>query len=558
MALMLFKNQSFLLFLIPFIILFPLLTFSSSSPPYRPTVTGGRWVVLQTSVGVSAMHMQVLNNNKVIFFDRTDMGPSNLSLPSSVACRNNDEILKPDCTAHSAIYDIVTNTFRPLTIQTDAWCSSGAVDANGTLIQTGGYHGGEHVIRTFEPCNDDTSDWVEYPGALKDRRWYASNQILPDGRIIVIGGRRAFTYEFYPKTDGYDNAVNLRFLVETRDPGEENNLYPFLHLLPDGNLFVFANKKSILLDYKNNIILKRYPDIPGQDKRNYPSTGSSVLLPLRLTEETLVVEVMICGGAPNGAYNMSNINRVFLPASSSCGRLKLSDPHPAWVMEDMPMPRVMPDMLILPTGDVILINGAGNGTAGWEDAVNPVLNPVLYMPREDPTRRFVILNPTSTARMYHSSALLMPDGRILVGGSNPHRNYNFTAYPYPTELSLEAFNPYYLDSRHAPIRASILTIETGETMSYGGTFSVTFVLSMYMPNRGIEVSIITPSFSTHSFAMNQRMVVLNIVGVTQLSTVAYKVSVNGPTNANVLPPGYHMLFVVHAGIPSVGVWVKVA
>jgi len=88
-------------------------------------------------------------------------------------------------------------------------------------------------------------------------------------------------------------------------------------------------------------------------------------------------------------------------------------------MEFMPAPWVMNDMLLLPTGDVILINGAthGNGSAGWDDARNPV----LYLPDEDPPRGFVVLNPRKNPRMYHSTAALLPDGKVLVGGSNPYK-----------------------------------------------------------------------------------------------------------------------------------------
>lgn len=60
------------------------------------------------------------------------------------------------------------------------------------------------------------------------------------------------------------------------------------------------------------------------------------------------------------------------------------------------------------------------------------------------------MNPTTIPRMYHSAATLLPDGRILVGGSNPHLQYDFSNVKYPTELSLEAFSPPYLapDLRH--------------------------------------------------------------------------------------------------------------
>ncbi|KAK0575234.1 hypothetical protein LWI29_035838 [Acer saccharum] len=494
------KNQSFSTILVCLLLYF-FTTLSSAQSDFE--ISGGYWVLLQPSIGISAMHMQVLYNDKVIIFDRTDSGPSNLTLLDN-QCRQNDDVLHLDCTAHSVLYDIASNTFRPLMVQTDTWCSSGSVDRDGTLVQTGGYHGGERVIRTFTPCQDNSCDWVE---------------------LTNISG--------------------------TGD---------------DGNLFIFANRRSILFDYVKNKIVKWFPVISGEDKRNYPSTGSSVLLPLRLTREnggdnvsvTTEAEVMVCGGAPAGAFIKAEKEQVYVKASTSCGRIKVTDPKPVWSMEHMPMPRVMTDMLLLPSGDVILINGAANGTAGWEDAVNPNLNPVLYLPEEEPTRRFVIMKPSTIPRMYHSTAALLPDGRILVGGSNPHRRYNFTAYPYPTELSLEAFHPPYLAPQKAHLRPSILSVELMDrTLSYKQVFSVTFVLALFRPSGTISVTLILPSFTTHSFAMNQRMVVLDVINVAQLSTFAYKVSVNGPTNARVAPPGFYMMFVVHAGSPSHAVWLKV-
>jgi hypothetical protein len=558
------KNHPFFIFLFVFYIFMSFSPEIAHAGSYLSTITGGNWVVLQESIGISAMHMQVLRNNKVIMFDRTDFGRSNLSLPDG-KCRYKDEAVKPkDCTAHAVLYDIASNTFRPLMVQTDTWCSSGSLDSSGNLIQTGGYKAGEAVIRSFTPCDDDSCDWVELSNqVLWNRRWYASNQLLPDGRIIIVGGRRAFTYEFYPKNPQERDNFTLPFLIHTRDPQEEINLYPFLHLLPDGNLFIFANNRSISLDYKRNKVIKEYPVMPVGDRRNYPCTGSSVLLPLRLTGITNVTdhpeaEVMICGGAQKGAYIKSNYLHIYGQASTTCGRLKVTDPKPEWVMELMPIPRIMNDMLLLPTGDLIIINGATNGSAGWNDAMNPVYNPVLYQPDEDPTRRFVVLSSSKIARLYHSTAALLPDGRILVGGSNPHQGYNMTGKPYPTELSLEAFYLHYLDPQYAYLRPSILTVELSDrAVSYGELFSVTFVCSSYSLDLGVSVTVIAPSFTTHSFGMNQRMVVLNVVSVVQLSMFAYKANVIGPINVNVAPPGYYMMFVVHAGIPSNAVWVNV-
>ncbi|KAL8230054.1 hypothetical protein R6Q57_014954 [Mikania cordata] len=527
----------------------------------------GTWVLLHRSIGISAMHMQLLHNNKVVIFDRTDFGPSNLSLPFGETCALRDGFLRPDCTAHSILYDIPSNTFRPLYVQTNVWCSSGAVNPTGTLVQTGGYFTGDHKIRLFTPCDDDSCDWVELKINLSVQRWYASNQILPDGNIIIVGGRRAYSYEFFPRNPtGSSSSLslfNLTFLLETTDYQEENNLYPFLHILPDGNLFVFANQRSILLDYVSGRVVREFPPIPGE-KRSYPSTGSSVLLPITLHEHDpspgsrlgpdQVVEVMICGGARAGAFPMAE-RGVYTAAARTCGRMNLISPQPYWIIETMPLRRVMPDMILLPTGDVLIINGASRGTAGWENAVEPALHPVLYEPKK---RLFTVLNPTRRPRMYHSSATLLPDGRILVGGSNPHVAYEFSGVNFPTDLSLESFSPPYMDERFAYYRPSILSVDydVDESLSYGQYFSITLTMSLSGVDRRLMVTLVAPSFTTHSFAMNQRVLVLYVDGVEQVSLFGYRVTGRAPSSPNVAPPGYYMLFVVHDEIPSHAVWIR--
>ncbi|XP_010504696.1 PREDICTED: aldehyde oxidase GLOX-like [Camelina sativa] len=510
-----------------------------------------RWEMLLPSIGISAMHMQLLHNGMVIMFDRTDFGISNVSLPGGI-CRYDptDTAVKFDCTAHSVLYDVVSNSYRPLQVQTDTWCSSGAVLPNGTLVQTGGYNDGERAARMFTPCGySETCDWMEFPQYLSQRRWYATNQILPDGRIIVVGGRRQFNYEIFPRHNSRSRSSRFEFLRETSDGSNENNLYPFIHLLPDGNLFVFANTRSIVFDYKTNRVVKEFPEIPGGDPRNYPSSGSSVLFPLDETNDTNVqVEIMVCGGSPRGGFS-----RGFVRATSTCGRLRLSDQNPSWEMETMPLPRVMGDMLLLPTGDVIIVNGAGTGTAGWEKARDLVIQPLIYHPFD---HLFSVMSTPTRPRMYHSSAVLLPDGRVLVGGSNPHVYYNFTNVEYPTDLSLEAYSPPYLSFTSDPIRPKILTSD--KVLGYKRLFNVDFSIPQFLTVDLLSVRIVAPSFTTHSFAMNQRMVILKLLSVTRDQlTNSYRVSALGPSTAEIAPPGYYMMFLVHAGIPSSAAWVQI-
>jgi hypothetical protein len=109
-------------------------------------------------------------------------------------------------------------------------------------------------------------------------------------------------------------------------------------------------------------------------------------------------------------------------------------------MENMPMTRNMGDMVLLPTRQVLIINGAENGSQGWGFATNAVLNPVLYNPGFAAGTRFQTMTATTIPRVYHSTANLLPDGRILVAGSNTHQFYTFTQ-PFPTELRIEAYSP---------------------------------------------------------------------------------------------------------------------
>lgn len=426
---------------------------------------------------------------------------------------------------------------------------------DGSLIQTGGFNDGDHVVRVFNSC--DACDWIEIKSALVKRRWYASNHLLPGGRQIIIGGRRQYNYEFYPKTSTSEKAYSLPFLVQTNDPKLENNLYPFVFLYPDGKLFIFANNRAILFDYSRNKVLRTYPEIPGGDPRNYPSTGSAVLLPMRFREGGVaVIEVLVCGGAPKGAF-VNAQNGTFDGALKTCGRIKVSDPNPQWVMETMPLARVMGDMLLLPSGDVLLINGGSAGTAGWEYGRDPVLNPVIYKPDNPLGDRFEVQTASTIPRMYHSTALLIRDGRVLVGGSNPHIYYNFTDVLYPTELRLEAFLPSYLDPHCSGLRPQI-TPDSQTQFGYGDRVVIRFRVVDRLDPDSVSVTMVSPSFNTHSFSMNQRLLILEGGNTTVIGKSKYQVIVRAPPSSNVAPGRYYLLFVVHRQVPSEGIWVKIS
>ncbi|KAJ7265005.1 hypothetical protein O6H91_Y403400 [Diphasiastrum complanatum] len=483
---------------------------------------------------------------------RTDVGPSQINLPNGT-CRDdpNDLTSTHDCTAHSVLFTPGTNTIRPLTISTDTWCSSGQFFPNGTLVQTGGDFDGNLKIRYFSPCvRSGTCDWVEATDQqLQEGRWYATNHLLPDGRQIIVGGRGVYTTEFIPANG--QAPTQLPFLHQT-DDFQHDNYYPFVHLIPDGNLFIFANRDSILYNYITNTVVRQFDTIPGEP-RNYPSAGSSVLLPLTASDDFQSASVLVCGGAQFGAF--ANFPLAFAVASQTCGRIDVITPNTTWEMETMPMPRTMGDMVLLPSGDVLIINGAQNGCSGWGFANNASLSPVLYQPNGLAGQRFTTLTATTIARVYHSTANLLPDARVLVAGSNTHQFYTFSG-DFPTELRLEAFYPPYLSPSFAADKPRLFNPLT--SVRYNTSFRLQVTIQN-PPQLNMEVNMVSAPFTTHSFSQGQRLLKLKVVSQAFITaTNRYIISAIAPPNPVVAPPAYYMVFVVNEGSPSGAAWIRVS
>lgn len=497
----------------------------------------GTWQLIQKNAGIATMHAAITHFDTAILLDRTNIGPSQIKLPGG-RCRRQplERISKVDCYAHSVMMNPANGAVRPLYIFTDTWCSSGQFFDNGRLVQTGGDFEGNKKIRTLTPCPvSGNCDWVELAEILNQGRWYSTNQLLPTGiRQIIMGGRGTATYEFYPKRRAGEGSFNLAML------GGSDNLYPFVFLLPNGDLFVFANQDSVQFNYNTGRIVRNYPRL-GPNPRNYPSAGSAVMLTLNWNQNFGVAEILVCGGASAGVSRSGNANA---PASTSCGRIVATAAAPRWANFNMPIRRTMGDMINLPTGDVLIINGAQNGYNGWGLANNPALNPVLYSPG---TGRFTTLAKTGIARMYHSTASLLSDGRILVAGSNTHQFYTYTG-PFPTELRVEAFSPPYLQAGNRPAITRYPI-----ALKYKQVFTITF--NVGVRRGGVDVFQRSAPFVTHAFAQGQRLMKLKTSVPVRVGG-GYSVTVTAVSGNTIAPPAYYILFLVQNGVPSKGVWTK--
>ncbi|XP_052198432.1 aldehyde oxidase GLOX1-like [Diospyros lotus] len=512
----------------------------------------GAWKADNPNSGVSSMHLQLLPNNKFVWYDAVSLGPSNITLPEGDCRPIPGKPNQVDCWGHAVEYDIETKEIKPLKFMTDAWCSAGGLTPEGFLLSLGGFADGSNAVRILKLC--ENCRWKENAQGLARPRWYSTQEKLEDGSFVIFGGRREFNYEIVQSSLQFEKQlVDLPFIKETTDPFE-NNLYPFAFLLPDGTVFLLANNRSIILSPRSGQIVRELPVLPG-GSRNYPGSGSAALLPLKISASKPFVtdaEVLVCGGGVHDGTQQAEKGN-FMPAIQNCGRILATQPGAEWEMDMMPIRRTMADMLLLPNAEVLIINGATDGVSGWTLARNPTRKPLLYSPKKNLGERFTELAEARIPRMYHSSTAVMPDGNILVAGSNTNPRYLYKDVEFPTELRLERFAPPYLDPELDKYRPEIIEDSSDSKLVYGQIFKVKIKLDDNEAEEDdIKVTMLAPPFTTHGYSMNQRLVVIDPIRYSR-----GKVTLMAPSNGRIAPPGYYLLFVVNRGVPSRGMWVQI-
>ncbi|KIK57124.1 hypothetical protein GYMLUDRAFT_247377 [Collybiopsis luxurians FD-317 M1] len=465
---------------------------------------------------------------------------------------------------------------------------------------------GRKSIRILNPCTDDddfTSEncqWFDNPDVLsmQKERWYSAAEPLGDGTIVLIGGfvnggyiNRNYpntdptyeggaaepTYEFYPANGR--TAEIMQFMVKTSGL----NSYAHTYLMPSGKMLVQANYSTMLWDPSTNTETD-LPDMPGQVVRVYPASGAVAMLPLT-PANNYTPTVIFCGGTNMtddqwGNYSWPVIDTFYYPASADCQRLTpepLDGSTPAYEQDDdMLESRTMGQFIILPNGKLLVVNGGENGTAGYSEntdtttqysqmpygmslAAAPVGKPALYDPNAPKGSRWSNdgFSTSNIPRLYHSSAILLPDASVLIAGSNPNVDVNLTTV-FPTTYEAEIFYPPYFSASTRPVPSGI-----PNKLTYGGSyFDITLPSSSYSGNANdaadnTTVVVIRPGWTTHGMNMGQRYLQLNTsYTVNDNGTIAIHTS-QMPPNPNIFQPGPAMVFVVVNGIPSNGTFVIV-
>jgi len=255
--------------------------------------------------------------------------------------------------------------------------------------------------------------------------------------------------------------------------------------------------------------------------------GAAVLLP-QSAPYTDLVTVLVCGGSNFGI------------ALDNCVSVQPESTNPTWVIERMPSKRVMSCMVALPDGTFMIMNGAQAGVAGFGLGSDPNLSALLYDPSQPVGARISILNTTTIARMYHSEAILLPDGRVLISGSDPETP------GLPEELRIEVYIPPYLNEGRTQPVVTVPVID----WAYGQQYRINVQL-FHGATSGMRVSLIGATSSTHGNAMGGRTL------FPAFSCAGNTCTVTAPPNAFVSPPGWHQLFILDGPTPSHGVFVRI-
>ncbi len=210
--------------------------------------------------------------------------------------------------------------------------------------------------------------------------------------------------------------------------------------------------------------------------------------------------------------------------------INLNSAAPAWQWTgSMAFPRRHLNATVLPTGEVLVTGGSSGIT--FNDYKLPVHAAELWNPA---TGLWTTLASNTVNRVYHSTSILLPDGRVLHTGSGDGS---------PDQRNAELFSPPYLFKGARPV-----ITEAPQSVVYGTSFSVSTPQAAGIA----KVSLIRLGSTTHAFDMNQRFQRLSFTRTRGGLTIS------APTNRNRTPPGHYMLFILDGnGVPSVAKIVQV-
>jgi hypothetical protein len=397
------------------------------------------------------------------------------------------------------IWDAGTGVFTTVPAPSNVFCGGHTFLPDGRLLVAGGHISNDHGLPDTTLFDAATRAWTAV-APMSRGRWYPTTTTLADGEVVIVAGRDQSGIQVtIPEVW---NGSGWRSLA-----GADLALtyYPRLFVAPTGLVFLAGEQpQSLYLDPAGSgawtpVATSNY----GQ--REY---GSAAMY--------RPGKVLIVGGSdpPSGT------------PTSTAEVIDLSQTVPAWQYTgSMAYPRRQLNATLLPDGRVVATGGTS--ISGFTDPAGAVHAAEVWDPASG---NWTTWASNQVTRLYHSTALLLPDGRILHTGSGDGEGL-------PRELNAEIFSPPYLFHGARPS----ITSAPGAG-GYGQSFFVA------TPDAGqvVRATLLRLSAVTHAFDQNQRFLELSLV------RVAGGLELTTPANANLAPPGHYMLFIVNGvGVPSI-------
>lgn len=463
-----------------------------------------------------------------------------------------------------------------------------AVDPDYEFAPDGGaeVYGSKHTRLFTEAAGGDTG-WAWDGDAqtavggddMHKARWYPSLVTLADGRLLVLSGvsRLVRNTTLYDERASGPLPVNV---VETEtftpdaaggswelNPESANMslpLYVRIHLLPNGEVMYSGTGQMWTplgesVDQASWNVLRTFD--PGAQIWRAVGMGAlggrngafSVMLPLKPPFDS--AQILVAGGTLGmtpGTYAATPFSELLTVADDGSGEWRATSE----LTGELNNARWYSSGVLLPTGQVMAFNGGELDDVILPGSAPSVRQAELFDPE---TNTWTPLAHGSRDRVYHNTAILLPDGSVLVGGHSPvnwayaGRGTNATHDTGLTganfrDPSFEIYKPPYLFAGDRPV------IKTApHSAIIGGTIGVTVAPG----SPGIEkVVLMRLPAQTHTVDADMRAIELDPIGASGSGPgfliEGANLTIKTPDNPAVLPPGYYYIFAISAdGVPSV-------
>jgi hypothetical protein len=390
-------------------------------------------------------------------------------------------------------------------------------------------------------------------------RWYPAMVTLSDGKVLIASGVtklvRATQLSQVRRTETYDPDTDTWSANYTGPESEASlPLNPRLHLMPNGKVLYNGvgqmwGTLGYAVDEATFGLQKLFDpqtklwETLGLAMLGTRSVASEVMLPLEPPYEEATL--LTFGGAlgPPPSHGLGTTLSTLTTLTREGGittRLTPGQLHNR---------RWFPSGVLLPDGQVLAVNGGDKDSLLFPGYEVPVHQAELFDPQSG---TWTPMASASRDRVYHHSAMLLPDGRVLAGGNVPpppmygsHRDQGGPFANNDKDSSFEIFSPPYLFRGQRP---SIT--HAPAAVAWGSSFPLRVTGADQIHS---VVLIRTPS-PQHGVDSDQRAVELKFTRAGDVVTAA------APPGGSIAPPGFYYLFVNRSSpsgpVPSVARIVK--